>query len=394
MTQPNIKNEPFTEHLSIDATTDLDYSIFSGESLDLPLNEQISMQETFVRAAFEKHLNGCSEYARYVEQLNFDYSNYKLSDIPVIPVSTFKEKTLLSVNPGEVEKWSLSSGTRGTQSRVGRDQKSLERLLGSIQTGMEMLGSWHEDEVNVVHLGPDREEAGDIWFLYVMSLIELIQPTDHLVRNGTFKSQHAIDTILDLMESSDSDIIVVGAPFMVVELMNLIERNNIIINGNNRLMVVTAGGWKRHKGLEVTRDSFNEKVCQKFGLNSTEQVRDIFNQVELNTAFVECSAHRMHVPPWVYATTRDPDNLEVQEPGKLGLLSYLDASASSYPAFIVTDDVGHVQHGACPCGREGVTMKVVRRLKRAVSRGCSIAIDEKTNVIDLVSEVEDDRNVI
>lgn len=381
MTQLNINSEDLLEHQSVAATDDLDYTIFTGESLDLPLSAQREMRETFVRTAFYQHIEGCPEYADFVTRLDFDTRHFTLASIPLIPVSAFKQQTLTSLPAEQIEKWSLSSGTRGTQSKVGRDQTSLERLLGSIHTGMEMLGQWHEDQVDVVHLGPTRNEAGDIWFLYVMSLIELIHPTTHFVNNGQFQSQKAIDSIVETLQHSDQDVIVVGAPFLVIELTEMIERQQLDLAAKDRLMVVTAGGWKRHSGIELTRSAFNEKVCRAFGLNSDAQVRDIFNQVELNTAFVECSAHRKHVPPWVYASTRNADDLGVQESGELGLLSYLDASATSYPAFIVTDDVGRVYEGTCPCGREGVTMEVVRRLTRAAARGCAMAIDRKTNAI-------------
>ncbi|MGB1059468.1 MAG: long-chain fatty acid--CoA ligase [Ketobacter sp.] len=390
MTQLNINSEDLLEHQSVPATDDLDYTIFGGESLDLPLSTQREIRETFVRSAFHQHIRGCSEYADFVARKNIDTEHVALDTIPVIPVSAFKEQTLTSLPVAQIEKWSLSSGTRGTQSKVGRDQKSLERLLGSIHTGMEMLGQWHEDQVDVVHLGPTRNEAGDIWFLYVMSLIELIHPTTHFVASGTLQSRQAIDRIIDTLHRSDQDIIVVGAPFLVIELTNVIEHRQLDIAAQDRLMVVTAGGWKRHSGMELTRAAFNERVCRVFGLSSDAQVRDIFNQVELNTAFVECSAHRKHVPPWVYASTRHADDLSVQRSGELGLLSYLDASATSYPAFIVTDDVGRVYEGTCPCGREGVTMEVVRRLTRAAARGCAMAIDRKTSALVPTEETDNE----
>ncbi|MEN8669512.1 MAG: hypothetical protein ABF318_10345, partial [Ketobacter sp.] len=94
--------------------------------------------------------------------------------------------------------------------------------------------------------------------------------------------------------------------------------------------------------------------------------------------------------PWVYASTRHADDLSVQRSGELGLLSYLDASATSYPAFIVTDDVGRVYEGTCPCGREGVTMEVVRRLTRAAARGCAMAIDRKTSALVPTEETDNE----
>jgi len=56
-------------------------------------------------------------------------------------------------------------------------------------------------------------------------------------------------------------------------------------------------------------------------------------------------------------------------------MSYLDASATSYPSFIVTDDVGEVHEGACPCGRSGTTLQIQRRLVSVAQRGCALTLD-------------------
>jgi long-chain-fatty-acid---luciferin-component ligase len=77
----------------------------------------------------------------------------------------------------------------------------------------------------------------------------------------------------------------------------------------------------------------------------------------------------------VYPAARDPDRLTVLPPGEVGVMSYLDASATSYPSFIVTEDVGEVSEGSCPCGRAGTTLQVHRRLVTVAQRGCALTLD-------------------
>jgi len=171
---------------------------------------------------------------------------------------------------------------------------------------------------------------------------------------------------------------VVGPPFRVLELIELAERSKAQIAGGAGMTVLTAGGWKRFSGQRIERDVFDVRACAAFGLDDVSQVRDAFNQVELNTVFIECAAHRKHVPPWVYAAARDPDRLAVLPAGQIGVMSYLDASATSYPSFIVTDDVGEVTEGPCPCGRIGTTLQVHRRLVTVAQRGCALTLDSGT----------------
>ena len=375
-TEPSL---PLVERIAIAATTDLDYLVSSETVFDLPLAEQHALRAHHVRRAFATHLASCARYAAFAQRRRPELPAAELGTIPVIPSSVFKSQRVLSVADSEISKWCKSSGTQGAQSVVGRDRTSLERLLGSIRAGVTLIHEWLEDDLDVIHLGPDRQEAGDIWFMYVMSLIELLYPTRHYVKNGMFDAAGALERIQEMAGRRDRHVAVVGPPFRVLELVEAIERSGIRIAGGADMTVLTAGGWKRFSGQRIERAAFDPRVSAAFGLDSISQVRDAFNQVELNTVFIECSAHRKHVPPWVYAAARDPDRLEVLPPGQVGVLSYLDASATSYPSFLVTDDVGEVAEGTCSCGRIGTTLQVHRRLVTVAQRGCALTLDRGSN---------------
>jgi long-chain-fatty-acid---luciferin-component ligase len=371
--------EHLLHRVQVNATSDLDHLIYREDVFDLPLAEQLASQDHHVREAIALHLASCPPYAAYAARVapQLDPRRTPLEDVPVLPTAVFKGQEIISVPQAEVMKWCLSSGTRGLQSRIGRDRSSLERLLGSVRAGLSLIESWLEDDLEVVHLGPDRQEAGDIWFMYVMSLIELVYPTRHYVRGGVLNTELAIERIFELLSQRRQHIAIVGAPFQIVELADEIERRRLDVPGGSSITVVSAGGWKRLSGAQIPRATFDEKVMRRFGLSQLSQVRDAFNQVELNTVFLECAAHRKHVPPWVYIATRDPDDLRVQPAGTRGVLSYLDASATGYPAFLVTDDLGVVEQGDCPCGRRGITMQVERRLTRLAERGCALTLDKR-----------------
>jgi long-chain-fatty-acid---luciferin-component ligase len=367
------------QRVQVDAMSDLDHLIYREDVFELPFEEQLALRDRHVRETLALHLASCPSYAAYAARINpgLDPWRTPLAEVPVLPTAVFKGQEVISVPSGEVMKWCLSSGTRGLQSRIGRDRASLERLLGSVRAGLSLIESWLEDDLEVVHLGPDRQEAGDIWFMYVMSLIELIYPTHHYVQGGVLNTEAAIARILELLRHRRQHIAIVGAPFQIMELADELERRRLEIPGGSSITVFSAGGWKRLSGVQISRQAFDQKVMQRFGLTQPNQVRDAFNQVELNTVFIECSAHRKHVPPWVYIATRDPEDLRVQPAGTRGVLSYLDASATGYPAFLVTDDLGVVDEGPCPCGRSGVTMRVERRLTRLAERGCALTLDRR-----------------
>jgi long-chain-fatty-acid---luciferin-component ligase len=362
---------------TLQCSTDLDTVIFAEDSCyDLRLDEQRALRHKFITQAFAWHVERCEIYRRFVERQGVSpHREPELDAVPVFPTGIFKTRPPLSIAEADVEKWCLSSGTLGRRSLVPRDRISLERLLGSVKAAMPMLTDWHEHEVNVINLGPDRGEAGDVWFAYVMSLVELLYPTRCRVQQGVFECGEAVTDIQEHL-AAGREAMLIGPPFLVLEVIRRVQDLGLRIAAGDRLTVVTAGGWKRHTGIAIPRAEFSEQVGRAFGLQTVTPVRDAFNQVELNTVFLECAAHRKHIPPWVHAVTRDAQTLRALPHGEVGLLSYLDASAQSYPCFIVAEDLGVVRELTCECGREGTVIEVLRRVHGTIQRGCALTMDQ------------------
>jgi long-chain-fatty-acid---luciferin-component ligase len=323
---------------------------------------------------FDLHYRNSPIFARAAD-LKGDVRPDAPLTFPVLPTSIFKSLSVTSVADAAIELWCRSSGTSGFESRIGRDRGTLDRLLGSVQTGIRMLGDWYEDEIEIVHLGPPHEAAGDIWFPYVMSLTELLYPTSSFGRPTGIDLEGARRQILRSLEQG-KQVGLIGAPFAIFDLCNLVAEEGGIAAGD-RLTVVTAGGWKRRGGDQVPRGPFRALVQETLGLDGAGQVRDAFNQVELNTVIFECEHHAKHIPPWVLACARSPYDLAPLAPGETGLLSYLDLSAHSYPCSIIADDVGTVRPTACACGRTGSILDIERRVERGFQRGCAQALETR-----------------
>jgi long-chain-fatty-acid---luciferin-component ligase len=83
------------------------------------------------------------------------------------------------------------------------------------------------------------------------------------------------------------------------------------------------------------------------------------------------------VPPWLRVTARDPGDLRVLGEGESGMLGYVDPLATSYPGFVLSDDLGTVSYGVdCACGRRSDMLRIERRLSRVESRGCALKLDQ------------------
>lgn len=373
---------------TLDVSSALDRTIFETSAWwARPEAEQVAERVGFVRSAVEHHLEACAPYAAYAARRGFDLGaldgREALATVPQVPTTVFKRVDLLSVPPQDVLQSFTSSGTTGVQSRVLRDEPTLARLAGSLRPDLDLLRDVvDEREVEeggeVVNLGPSRSEAAGLWFSYVMSLVEQFAPATNCVRDGRLDLDLAADRVRRCV-AEERVVCLVGPPVLVAALCRRIAPERLAAGAD--AIVITGGGWKRAAAGDVLdREAFRGLVVGALGLEREAQVRDVFNQVELNTLFVECDRGRLHVPPWVEVIVRDPDTLAPVAPGEPGLLSYLDASARSYPCFILGEDLGWTWADACACGRSGQTVAIARRIDTAAHQGCSLKLLESVRM--------------
>ena len=148
------------------------------------------------------------------------------------------------------------------------------------------------------------------------------------------------------------------------------------------------GGWKQYTGNSISRDDFNEKAQRMLGIDRT-RIRDMYGMIESNMLAIECEHQRKHVPPWCYISIRDVTDASVElEPGKTGGIAILDALNTAYPGFLLSDDVGEVDEGDCPCGRTGQTVNFRRRPHGAELGCCAVSIEKYIDSREVVSECE------
>jgi long-chain-fatty-acid---luciferin-component ligase len=364
----------------LDSMTNLDDLVFQEEKVfELPENLQIQLCESFIKEAFEYHYKTCESYKLYCNYFNIspaDINSYTdLSKIPLIPTSVFKRRQLLSCHQDEIEKRCLSSGTQGGKSIILRDRLSLERFLGTVKVMYQMAPDSGIKHPFLYVLSPDAEEAGDLWFAYVLSMVEIMYPAKFYVRDSVFKERELLDDILKMKDSEQP--VIIAPPAVLINFCEIVRKEVGTIDlGSKNAYILTAGGWKKAQGQSVDRDEYEKLVMDTFLLRSKNEVRDCFNMVEMNTVIMSCEHNSFHLPPWLYMNALDPTTLKPLKDGEIGILGFCDALANSYPAFVLSDDFGMVySFNTCPCGRPSRWFKPIRRLSRVENRGCARKID-------------------
>jgi hypothetical protein len=115
---------------------------------------------------------------------------------------------------------------------------------------------------------------------------------------------------------------IVGPPFMVNGPLRFLELEAGPVTLDPGSLVITLGGWRHFTGESIARDEFDSRV---------------------------------ELPP-----------------GAPGAIAILDALNTSYPGFLLSDDVGAVDETPCHCGRSGQTLSFHRRM-HGDELGCGAA---------------------
>ncbi|WP_165486062.1 hypothetical protein [Frankia sp. Cppng1_Ct_nod] len=153
---------------SLDAVDDVVYQ--REDVFELAGRELADLQYSLLRDAVLHHWDACDAYRRYAAVDGWSPAMLDGPDavisIPLLPATVFKRRDVLSCDRSDVVKICTSSGTQGSRSRIFRDDTSLERFLGSIDQGADLSLPNRAAPRRLLVLGPDTDEASDLWFSY------------------------------------------------------------------------------------------------------------------------------------------------------------------------------------------------------------------------------------
>lgn len=358
---------------------ELEQALFDYKKLMYQPELVKQLKKRLIQNTFKYHLEYNTKYKEYAASFDLNFQDatqsfFDYSVIPLLPSFFFKgfEYNLLTVPKENILKYCTSSGTQGSLSLVPRDETTLMYFLSSIASSFPaLLDLDRTGNHKGIVLGPSTQEAGDIWFSYAIACLTLQVTTEACEKNGHFDRVSTVNKIKHAL-SENNDVLVVGPPFRILEICEIIKQIPNFPALTPKSYIISAGGWKNRQNEAIHKNEFIHTVADSFRLDGTSQIRDCFNMVELNTVILECEHHVKHVPPWLEVQARHPKLNEILPSGETGVLAFLDASAVSYPCFILSEDFGAVSEIKCACGREGQVVNISRRMDRIEARGCAL----------------------
>jgi hypothetical protein len=318
------------------------------------------------------HTVNCEGYRNFNSVFATKHSYHDLESIPALPVRAFKMHDLYSIDSNSILKTLTSSGTSGQSvSKIYLDNFTARR-----QT--KVLTSITKDFIGKSRLP-----------MIIMDSSELLKDRSQLnaraagiLGYSVFGRDHfyCLDNKLEILEKelrnyldkySDQPLLIFGFTYIIWQTLMESIKKDINFNFGNKAILIHGGGWKKLADQNISNDQFKKDLKKKFGINNTFNYYGMVEQV--GSIFMECEKGYLHCPDFADIIVRDPNNLEVLDNGREGVVQVLSILPLSYPGHsLLTEDLGTI-HGEddCECGRKGKFFTISGRMPMAELRGCS-----------------------
>jgi hypothetical protein len=331
--------------------------------------------EVFLREMNELsrwHLEGCSSYRRVWRDFQ---SAKRVEDLPFLHVGVFKRQVWKTEAPDlHHRRTLLSSSTTGTSpSRIVLDERSsLLQSQSTVAIFKDLLGEEARPLVVLDDSGSLRRRGeASARITAAMSLAPLAVEIQFVLKNSEDPASMRWD-LLDSILQRHSNLLFYGFTWMLWQAWGNAKVPDELRENLRRTKVafVHSGGWKKLEAARVTRTQFDEALLAKVGSGS--KVIDYYGLVEqVGVIFPLCEAGYRHVPRWAGVLVRDPWTLASLPTGP-GLLQFMNILSWGSPYHsVLTEDVGQIAAGPCPCGRVGQRFELLGRVPNAEVRGCA-----------------------
>ena len=379
---------------------------FREDDQDKVKNERFKAISETVQHQFEK----CSFYRHFCRQKNFNpqtdiKSINDIAKIPYLTTANFKRtsgspKELLCVPESDILVWTMSSGTSGDPSMIGRDRKHLERYFKMFDFVLEELCNlthydWsfffqprprqalkREDKVPqpLNHMGYIFNVANK---LPMEKRYYALKLADEEARKKGKLFEFDAETTFGFLNANPAGkgIGWIGGaiPLMYDTLKGYYEKTGQVFNVGENANFVSGGGWKSFSGEAVSPIKFREDITKILGIPD-KQILDVYSFTETDCVHAECEHHNKHLLPWQDVVIRDVESLEPVEIGEKGLINVINPIAYSYAGVSILQDdiVKVVMEDDCPCGRKGKVIEIFGRAEGAEAKGCGAQLTEET----------------
>ncbi len=342
--------------------------------------------EEFNRLAlqvFDLQFKYISIYRRYCEKRGINPENISSWDqIPALPTDAFKVMELAML-PSHTVRTFMTSGTTRPEERgkVNYDEGGLRLMDATIYEAASVFLFPDRIKTTILIIAPSPDIVPYMIMAYGMNrLKEYFGSSQSRFLIG--KEGFDISVLVDELHRSETEgipITVCGGSFGFVNFFDTCRERDLRFRPPPGSRILDAGGFKG-KSREVKRDEFVSD-CEEFLGIAKDYCINLLGMTEISSQFYDNTLRNAYKgmsipkakinPPWTRTLVVDPDTLEPLPPGKIGLLRHFDLANRGHILAVQTDDLGRIT----PEGFE-----IYGRTKEGEARGCSLTIDEMTQI--------------
>lgn len=295
-----------------------------------------------------------------------------LISFPFVPAQMFKEFDLRSIEEVDVYKILRSSGTSGRPSKIFLDRetasfqsKTLVKL-GSPFLGKKRLPMVVFDPETIVERGQGYSARGAA----INGFKLFSSKTFFLVDQNDCIRFHEFEEFVD--KNSDLPLLFFGFTFRVWEIIAKgdLDKLRAVLDRIKGKTIIHGGGWKKLTNVAVTNTAYDTFLKDRLGFDHILQYYGLIEQV--GSLFFSCPSGFFHETEFSKVCIRDTVSLEPVEDGVQGCIQLMSLVPKSYPGHsILTEDMGEVVKGDCPCGNNNRRFLISGRFVKSEVRGCS-----------------------
>jgi long-chain-fatty-acid---luciferin-component ligase len=402
----------------------------------VPIGEAEALRFKAIRFAFDHHYKHNATYRGFCQEHGISPADIRATEdlerIPLVPDRFFKDYPagrefaiwLGNIFTGDLPRVVIknqtpsfeevvsafnaaglvvaySSGTGGRHTVIPRDRRTyLASQYAAAKSGATMLyPGWTHDAYGYLLMPNPKKTnvfAGKVCGVYFDTIrdvqvaidrdisaeqMRMVMSGQKSLRSTLFRfaarltSWRMVDRIIRWLErhhASGDLIALVGAPFLIMTVMNRLEEQGRSFDFGERGAVLTGGGWKVYEDDRVPVSDFRRQVREVLGIEEIHCL-DVYGMVEGNGWMIHCpEGHYLHVPHSYYQPFVLDDEYKPLGYGQWGRFAFLDAAAMSYPGFVITGDVVRLLEHCPVCDRIGPVLEPeVRRGAGEDLRGCA-----------------------
>lgn len=304
----------------------------------------------------------CFEIFKYQVDYNPIYSSYceiilkgknpnKLTDIPFLPISFFKEEQIICQGQ-KIEEIFLSSGTTGNQSKHLVSDLSIYKT--SFRKSFELFYGDITDYCILSLLPNYREREGSSLIYMVDDFIKNSKHPDSGFYLNDYKK--LTQTLIEL-ENKNQKTILFGVSYALLDLAVQFPQKL------NNTIIIETGGTKGNR-KEILKEELHESLKSCF---KTKTIHSEYGMTELLSQSYSKGNGIFKSPPWKKVLIRDiNDPLSFVDNNITGGINIIDLGNIYSCPFIATQDLGKKYNDD--------SFSIIGRYDNSDVRGCNLLV--------------------